>query len=197
MSEAQLEEKQESLAEIKTGDLVFYKEAGARSNEWIEAPGTVVEVKGKKVKVKPAPTYGDEDVEVETKEIRPRVKGQRGKIWEEKIAEAHELITPVMIGTPEERLEALNLWAGVVTSLKKISELPSTENRTSLLRAAQTEAQCALDRVVNIVHVPVAAPAPTVAPSVPSMAYESQEEFPSEVTAERLCELAGIQRRAL
>ena len=121
--------------------------------------------------------------------VNPQVK-------EEALDEAHELVTPMMTGTPEERLEALNLWTGIVTSLKKISELPSNENKVSLLRAVQREAQCVSDRVLNVVHVPTAA------------AHESQEqpvaedlivleEFPCTVTADRLSELAGVTTRKL
>ena len=79
------------------------------------------------------------------------------KMEQQEVKEAHELVTPVMTGTPEERLEALNLWTGIVTSLKKISELPSNENKTSLLRAVQREAQCVIERVLNVVQMPAVA----------------------------------------
>lgn len=124
------------------------------------------------------------------KDVKWKLKEEEGKL-----AEAHELITPVLVGTPDERLEALNLWTTMVTTIKKISELPSAENKTSLLRAAKDEAQCAIDRVVNIVHVPIAAPAAASVPA-PMPSYESQE-FACQVTAERLLELAGVTRRKL
>lgn len=79
---------------------------------------------------------------------------EKGGWLKEDLNEAHELITPMMVGTPDERLEALTLWADIVTKLKKISELPSAENRTALLRAVQSEAQCTLNRVMNVVVLP-------------------------------------------
>lgn len=121
------------------------------------------------------------------------------------IKESHELITPVIIGTPEERIEALNLWTTLVTTLKKMSELPSNENKLALLRGARDQSECDLDRVTNIAPVPApvamapATPVPTpeVPVNVPTRVepdyYEQQDDINDGLV--RLQELAGITVR--
>lgn len=127
------------------------------------------------------------------------------------LKETHELITPVITGTPEERVEALNLWTTLVTTLKKMSELPSNENKLALLRGSRDQAECDLDRITNVNPIPAPVPmaepttAQTVAPTavMPELTpaadvpdyYEQLDSDKQLLT--RIEELAGLKVRPL
>lgn len=65
------------------------------------------------------------------------------------ILENDELATPIFIGSVDERVDALSTWSSLITSIKKISELPSTQNRNSLLTGIQAEIGKTLNRITN------------------------------------------------
>ena len=122
----------------------------------------------------------------------------------EPIKESMALTTPTFFGTTDEKLEALTLWTGLVASLKKVSELPTFENKVSMLSCLISEANQTMARVTNVgtsfAPLVVQPPAP---PMSMSMSQESQEltQESQQVsirnrlfgTDERMARLSGIR----
>ena len=88
------------------------------------------------------------------------------------------LSTPTFVGTVDERVEALNLWTSLIGSIKKVTDLPSNENKVNILSYLITESTSGIERITNNSTIPVVylpSKGPTEVSTIPNPSLNFEE----------------------
>lgn len=111
----------------------------------------------------------------------------------------NSLATPTFVGTVDERIEALNLWTALIGSIKKVTDLPSNENKVNILKFLISESSSGIERVTNnsVIFSPPVETEQTVVAN-PVVNFEDTKNKNAALmeqlfgTGERMRQLAGL-----